>query len=42
VLDLASDYAGWIAACNTLLAGLDEADRHAIFGRNARRFYRID
>ena len=42
VLDLASDYAGWIAASNALLAGLAEADRHAIFGRNARRFYRID
>jgi len=42
VLDLASDYAGWIAASNALLAGLAETDRHAIFGRNARRFYRID
>jgi L-fuconolactonase len=42
VLDLASDYAGWIAASNALLADITEADRHAIFGRNARRFYRID
>jgi len=42
VLNLAADYAGWIGACASLLAGLDEPDRHAVFGLNARRFYRID
>ncbi|WP_322403983.1 amidohydrolase family protein [Massilia luteola] len=42
VLNLAADYAGWIAACAALLDGLDEPDRHAVFGLNARRFYRID
>jgi len=42
VLNLASDYAGWIAASKALLAGLDDADRAAVFGLNARRFYRLD
>jgi L-fuconolactonase len=42
VLNLASDYALWLAACAALLDHLDAADRHAIFGLNARRFYRID
>jgi len=42
VLNLASDYAGWIAASAALLAGLDEDDRRAVFGLNAQRFYRID
>ena len=42
VLNLASDYAGWLAASAALLAHLDAPDRHAIFGLNARRFYRID
>lgn len=42
VLNLASDYAGWIAASEQLLAHLDEADRARIFGLNARRFYRLD
>ncbi|MBW8897686.1 MAG: amidohydrolase family protein [Massilia sp.] len=42
VLNLASDYAGWIAASRALLAGLDETDRAAVFGLNARRFYRLD
>ena len=42
VLNLAADYAGWIAACEALLGDLDEPDRHAILGLNARRFYRID
>jgi L-fuconolactonase len=41
VLNLASDYAGWIAASKALLDGLDEADRAAVFGLNARRFYRL-
>jgi L-fuconolactonase len=42
VLNLAADYAGWIAASAALLDGLDEADRQAVFGLNALRFYRID
>jgi L-fuconolactonase len=42
VLNLASDYAGWIAASKALLAGLSDADRAAVFGGNARRFYRLD
>jgi L-fuconolactonase len=42
VLDLASDYAGWIAASEALLAGYDEAERRAVFGLNAQRFYRLD
>lgn len=42
VLNLASDYAGWIAASEQLLAHLDDADRERIFGLNARRFYRLD
>jgi L-fuconolactonase len=42
VLNLASDYAGWIAASMALLVGLNEADRAAVFGLNARRFYRLD
>jgi L-fuconolactonase len=42
VLNLASDYAGWIAASLSLLDGLDEAERQAVMGLNARRFYRIE
>ncbi|GGY19928.1 amidohydrolase family protein [Massilia dura] len=41
VLDLAADYGRWIAASEALLAHLDEPDRQAIFGLNARRFYGI-
>jgi L-fuconolactonase len=42
VLNLAADYARWLAACASLLDGLPEADRQAVFGLNALRFYRID
>ena len=42
VLDLASDYGHWIAACEQLLAGLDGAALADVFGRNAQRFYRLD
>ena len=42
VLTLAADYARWLAACAALLDGLAEADRQAVFGLNAQRFYRID
>jgi L-fuconolactonase len=41
-LNLAADYARWLAACAALLDGLAEADRQAVFGLNAQRFYRID
>ena len=42
VLNLASDYALWLAASAALLGHLDAPAKHAIFGLNARRFYRID
>jgi len=42
VLNLAADYARWLAACASLLDGVPDADRHAVFGLNALRFYRID
>jgi L-fuconolactonase len=42
VLNLAADYAAWIDASEALLAHLDQRQREAIFGDNARRFYRID
>ena len=41
VLDLVADYGSWIAACDAALAGLDQAGRDAIYGGNARTFYRI-
>ena len=41
VLQLAADYAQWISASESLLAGLDSAARDDIFGLNALRFYRI-
>jgi L-fuconolactonase len=41
VLDLAADYGRWLAASEALLAHLDGAERAAIFGDNAQRFYRI-
>jgi L-fuconolactonase len=42
VLRLASDYESWLAISETLLAGLSAAQRAAVFGRNAVRFYRLD
>lgn len=42
VLDLAADYGQWLAASETLLAGLDGASRDDVFGLNAARFYRLD
>ena len=42
VLHLAADYGRWLAACASLLDGLAGADRLAVFGLNALRFYRID
>lgn len=41
VLNLASDYAGWTAATETLLERLTDAERDAVLGGNAQRFYRI-
>lgn len=42
VVELTSDYASWLSACETLTAGLNEQDRAAIFGGTAARFYRVD
>lgn len=42
VLNLAGDYAGWVQACEQLLAPLDADDRHAVWAGNAERFYRLD
>ena len=39
VVDLAGGYDRWLAAAMELTAGLSEADRDAIFGGNAGRFY---
>lgn len=39
VVNLAADYARWMAATETLLSELPLPDRAAIFGSNARRFY---
>jgi L-fuconolactonase len=42
VVDLAGGYRRWVAATDALLSGLPAADRDAILGGNARRFYRLD
>ena len=42
VVTLAAGYAAWSSATDTLLAGLAPADREAIRGGNARRFYGLD
>jgi L-fuconolactonase len=39
VVNLAGGYHRWARASDQLLARLSEADRSAIFGNNARRFY---
>jgi len=41
VLNLAADYASWLAVSRSLLAHLDPAEQAAIFGENARRVYRL-
>ncbi len=41
VLQLAADYGAWVDASEALLAHLEPAQRAAVFGHNARRFYRI-
>ena len=42
VLNLASSYAGWMAVSRAMLAHLNDMERAAIFGDNARRFYRLN
>jgi L-fuconolactonase len=42
VVDLGGGYRRWVAATDALLAGLPAADRDAIRGGNARRFYGLD
>ena len=42
VLNLSGDYARWLDAAETLLAGLTEAEREAIFGGTANVFYGLD
>jgi L-fuconolactonase len=41
VVKLASSYARWLAAADSLLESLGAADRDAIFSDNARRTYRL-
>ena len=41
VLRLAADYTAWVDASEALLAHLHPAQRDAVFGRNAMRFYDI-
>ena len=41
VLNLAADYGAWFDATGELLAHLDEAQRQAVLGLNAQRFYRM-
>jgi len=42
VVDLAGGYRRWVGATDALLSGLSAADRAAILGGNARRFYGLD
>jgi L-fuconolactonase len=41
VLNLEGDYAKWVHTSDVLLAGLSAPEREAVFGDNARRFYRL-
>ncbi len=41
VVELAGGYGRWVTATSTLLQGVSTADRTAIRGGNARRFYRL-
>ena len=41
VVTLAASYAEWVEAGDALLAGLTQAERDAIHGGNARRFYEL-
>lgn len=42
VLNLAADYGAWVAATGELLARLSEAERAAIMGATAARFYGLE
>jgi L-fuconolactonase len=42
VVYLGGGYSRWIAATAALLRGLSDADRAAIMGSNARRFYGLE
>ncbi len=42
VLTLAASYEEWVEAGDELLGGLTQAERGAIYGGNARRFYDLD
>lgn len=42
VLTLAASYAEWVDASDALLAELTQAERDAIYGGNARRFYDLN
>ncbi|MGK5079486.1 amidohydrolase family protein [Janthinobacterium sp. HLX7-2] len=42
VVNLASDYAGWIEASARLIGGLSEQERAQVLGLNAIRFYHLD
>lgn len=45
VLNLAGEYADWLAMAQRLCSarpGFDAAAKHAVFGGNARRFYKLD
>lgn len=42
VLNLASDYDGWVAASLILLAGLGPEQHGDVLGETARRFYRLE
>jgi len=42
VLELAGRYGPWWRLCQELTASLPQAQRDAIFGGNARDFYRLD
>ncbi len=39
VVNLGGGYVRWVAATTTLLRGLADAERAAIMGGNAQRFY---
>ena len=42
VLELAGDYKHWWTLAHELSSSLDPAQRHAVFGANAARVYRLD
>lgn len=42
VLNLAGDYAGWVAATRNLLGAFSPTDQAKVLGGTARRFYRLE